>query len=118
MTPRIVYLCKLVPEKFDKSWLVQLATGTKCKLTTFVKNCELLMKDFIMHVDLNIVPLGSYDLLIGMDWLRKHKVMLNYFSKIFTYTNDVGSTIKVKAIPRKVTFREIFAVQMKRSIRK
>ena len=27
--PRIVDLCNLVPEKFDKSWLVQLATGTK-----------------------------------------------------------------------------------------
>ena len=27
--PRIVDLCNLVPEKFDKSWLVQLAMGTK-----------------------------------------------------------------------------------------
>ena len=29
ISPRIVDLCKLVPEKFDKSWIVQLAIGTK-----------------------------------------------------------------------------------------
>ena len=28
ISPRIVELCKFVPEKFDKSWLVQLATST------------------------------------------------------------------------------------------
>ena len=64
ISPRIVELCKLIPEKFDKSLLVQLATNTKHKVTRFVKNCELMMNDFIMHVDLNILPLGSYYMLI------------------------------------------------------
>ena len=41
-----------------------------------------------------------------------------FFEKTFTRTDDTRNTIKVKGIPRKVTFREIFAVQMKRSIRK
>ena len=76
------------------------------------------MNDFIMHVDLNILPLGSYDLLIGMDWLEKHKVMLNYFGKTFTYTDDNGNTVKVKGIPRKLTIREISTLKMKRSVRK
>ena len=29
---RVVDLCNLVPEKFDNSWLVQLATGIKRKV--------------------------------------------------------------------------------------
>ena len=97
-------------------WLVQLATGTKHKVTSIVKNCELMMNDFIMHANLNIQPLGSYDLLIGMDWLEKHKVMLNNFGKTFTCTYNNENTLKVKWIPRKVTIREIFALQMKRPI--
>jgi hypothetical protein len=28
-------------------------------------------------VYLNVLPLGSYDLLIGMDWLEKHAVVVN-----------------------------------------
>ena len=26
-------------------------------------------------------PLGSYDMIIGMDWLEKYKVVLNYLEK-------------------------------------
>ena len=52
VSPRIVELCKLVLENFDKSWLVQLAIGTKRKVTNYVKDYEILMNDFNTHVDL------------------------------------------------------------------
>ena len=98
ISPRIVELCKLVPEKFDKSWMVELATSTKRKVTSYVKNYELLMNDFITHADLNILPLGSYDMLIGMVRLEEHRLMLNCFDKIFTCIDNIGNTIKVKGI--------------------
>ena len=47
ISPRIVELCTLAPVKFDKAWLVQLATRTKRKVASYVKDCELLMNDFI-----------------------------------------------------------------------
>ena len=77
-----------------------------------------MMNGSITHAYLNIFPLGSYDMLIEMDCLEKYKVMLNCFDKIFTCTHVNGNTVKVKGIPRKVTIREIFALQMKRSVRK
>ena len=77
-----------------------------------------MLNDFFTHVNLNVLPLGSYDLLIGMDWLEEHKVFLNYFYKTFTCIDNNGNSIKVKGIPRKVTTREIFALKMKRSVRK
>ena len=77
-----------------------------------------MMNDFLMHVNVNILPLGSYDLLIGMDWLEEHKVVLNCFDKTFTCTDNNENNIKIKETPRKVTIREIFALQMKRYVRK
>ena len=71
-----------------------------------------------LHVNVNIIPLGSYDLLIGMYWPEEHKVVLNYFDKTFTCTGDNGNIIKVRGIPRKVTIREISALQMERPLRK
>ena len=53
-----------------------------------------------------------------MDWLEKHKVMLNYFDKTFTCTDDNGNIVKIKGIHRKVIIREIYVLQMKRSVRK
>ena len=59
ISPRIVELCKFVPKMFDKLWMVQSAIGTKHKVTSLVRNCKLMMNNFITHADLNILPLGS-----------------------------------------------------------
>ena len=111
--PRTADLCKLVPEKFDKSWLLQLGTGTKQKVTILVRNCKLIMNDFLTHVNVNIFPLGSYDLLIVMDWLEEHKFLLKCFDKTFSCTDNNENNIKVKGIPRKVTIRETLLCKWK-----
>ena len=90
---------------FDKLWLVHLATGTKRKVTSIFRNFKVMLNDFITHMNVNILPLLSYDILIGMDWLKGHKVFLNCFDKRFTCTENNGNIIKVKGIPRKVTIR-------------
>ena len=71
-----------------------------------------------MHVNLNVLPLGSYGMLIGMDCLEEHKVLLKNFDKIFTCIDNNGNSIKVKGISMKVTIKEISALQMKSSVRK
>jgi hypothetical protein len=38
--------------------------------------------------DLNILPLGSYDYLIGMDWLDPHHSLLDFHNKAFTYMDE------------------------------
>ena len=43
VSPSIVEKCNLSLKKFEKSWLVQLATGTKRKVVNYVKSCDLLM---------------------------------------------------------------------------
>ena len=56
------------------------------------------------------LPLGSYDLLIGMDWLEQHRVILNYYDKTFTCINGDGKPVNVKGMPRKTTIRHISAL--------
>ena len=76
------------------------------------------MSQFETQVKLNVLPLGSYDVLIGMDWLEKHQVILKCFQKIFTYLNNKGERITVPGIPRKIYVRQILALQMRKAIRK
>ena len=105
-------------KKFEKSWLVQLATGTKRKVVNYVEYCDMMMSQFKTQVKLNVLTLGSYDILIGMDWLEKHRVVLNFFEKTFTCLNEKGKTIIVKGIPRKVSVRQISTLQIKKYVRK
>jgi hypothetical protein len=69
-------------------------------------------------VDVNIIPLGSYDCLIGMDWLEKHHVFLDYYNKKITCIDEEGKQGKVQSIPKVVVVREIPAMQLKKSLRK
>jgi hypothetical protein len=75
--PRVVENLHLMRRKHEKSWLVQLATGTKRKVTELVKSCSVDMKGMSTKAELNILPLGSYDCLIGMDWLDQHHALLD-----------------------------------------
>ena len=55
ISPDLVEKCKLSIENFAKSWLVQLATGAKRKVTSFVKNCTVKMDQFETSVKLNVL---------------------------------------------------------------
>ena len=76
------------------------------------------MDQFETSVKLNVLPLGSYDMLIGMDWLEQRRVVLNCFNKTFTCVNNDGETVNVRGILRKTTIRGIYALQFKRDVRK
>ena len=87
-SPSIAEKCNLHLKKFEKSWLVQLATRTKRKVVNYVERCEMFMSQFKTQVKLNVLPLGCYHVLIGMDCMEKHKVVLNCFEKTFICLDD------------------------------
>jgi hypothetical protein len=68
--------------------------------------------------DLNIIPLGSYDFLIGMDCLDRHHTILDYYKKAFTCLAEEGNPTTVQGSPRTVNIREILALKLKKSYRK
>ena len=103
ISTNLVEKCKLSVESFARSWLVHLVASAKRKVIIFVKNCPVTMDKFETFVKLDLLPLGSYDMLIGMDWLEQHRVVLNYFDKKFTCVSNNGELITVKGIPRKTT---------------
>ena len=109
VAPKIVDLCKLGKVKNDKPLMVQLAIGTKHKVSKIVKECE---------VNLNILPLGSYDIIIGMDWLEHYHVMLGCLHKSILCTHSQWNQVKVQGIPKKVFVRQISTLQAKKCIRK
>ena len=51
-----------------------------------------------MVADLNMLPLGSYDVLIGMDWLEKHWALVNCKTKIIQYKDDFGKEQEMQGI--------------------
>jgi hypothetical protein len=93
--PKMVESFHLPRSKHGKSWLVKLATGVKRKVNEMVKSCIMDMNGLNTRAYLNILPLGSYDYLIGMDWLDQHHAILYCHKKEFTFLDEEGSLRKV-----------------------
>ena len=58
-------------------------------------------------MNLNILPLGSYDLLIGMDWLENRKAMMNYWDKTPQCIDEEGEPFILKGKPKPISVRQI-----------
>eukprot|EP00253_Pinus_taeda_P005349 PITA_05349 len=118
VNPKIVERCNLQSVKFKNPWLVQLATGAKPKVTSKINNCSFTIADQPITADLNILPLGSYDILIGMDWLEKHWSLVDCKTKIIYYKDQQGNNKEMQGIKRPVQVQLITANQLVKCIRK
>jgi hypothetical protein len=55
-----------------------MTLGAKEKVGGKVTGCSLNLGEFVTRANLYIKILGSYDVMIGMDWLELHEAILNY----------------------------------------
>jgi hypothetical protein len=116
--PKIVDRLHLEKIKLGKVSLVQLSTVTKRRIHYMVRSCSISLNGVNTSIDLNIIPLGYYDILIGMDWLEKHHVVLDCHNKTFTRLDGNGKQSIVKGVPRPIYIRVISALQLKICFRK
>ena len=88
--------------KNAKSWMVQLATGTKRKVVEFISDFEFSLDGKNIKTNLNILSLGSFDVINKMDWLEKHKSILDFYEKTLNYKDDYDTTRTTQGIPKLV----------------
>jgi hypothetical protein len=72
-----------------------------------VKSCLMDMNGLSTRAYLNILPLGSYDYLIGMDWLEQNNAILYCYNKELTCWHGEGNLKTIHGIPRAINVKEI-----------
>lgn len=72
ISPFLVERCGLVVVKQDSCCQVELASGAKVATGSLAHKCELNLGKFITSVDLHVITLGSYGVVLGMDWSGAH----------------------------------------------
>ena len=85
-----------------------------CKKKNFrklIKGCQIDINGLETCVNLNILPLETYDILIGMDWLEQHHILLDCLNKNFTCIDDQGNYKIVHGVPKKISLRQFSALQ-------
>jgi hypothetical protein len=61
---------------------VNVADGTQHKCTSFLPRCEWSSQGHQFYTDLKILPLGAFDVILGMDWLEQHNPNIDWSTKL------------------------------------
>nr|GFC06930.1 reverse transcriptase domain-containing protein [Tanacetum cinerariifolium] len=65
-------LIDIIPTPLDNHYDVELADGKIVGINTIIRGCTLNFLNHPFTIDLMPVELGSFDAIIGMDWLWRH----------------------------------------------
>jgi len=71
------------------------------------------LNGIVTQTTLNILHLGSYDVLLGMDWLTVHKAKLDYYNKTLEWEYEEGEKITLQGIQKHVLVRQVSSLQVK-----
>jgi hypothetical protein len=95
-----------------------MASGAKQKVGGKVTGCALNLGDFVTRVNLYVTILGSYDIVIGMDWLESHEAILNCKTKQLSLIDYEEQRCVIVVQNQGVSIRIITSLQLWKSMRK
>ncbi|GJV76530.1 putative reverse transcriptase domain-containing protein [Tanacetum coccineum] len=75
-------LLDITPDTLDVSYAVELANRRISKTITILRGCTLGLLGHPFNVDLMPVELGSFDVIISIDWLANHHTVIVCDEKI------------------------------------
>ncbi|GJV90726.1 putative reverse transcriptase domain-containing protein [Tanacetum coccineum] len=81
-TPIPIALLDVAPSTLDTSYAIELADGRISETNVILRGCTLGLLVHPFDIDLMLIELGSFDIIIGMDWLAKFHAVIIYDKKI------------------------------------
>ncbi|GKB50201.1 putative reverse transcriptase domain-containing protein [Tanacetum coccineum] len=78
-------LINIAPTPLENSYDVELADGKIVGIDTIIRGCTLNFLDHPFNIDLMPVELGSFDVIIGMEWLRRCHAVIVCDEKLVPY---------------------------------
>ncbi|GJV60253.1 putative reverse transcriptase domain-containing protein [Tanacetum coccineum] len=75
-------LLDIVPNTLDHGYNVELADGRIIGVNTILMGCTLNLRNHPFNINLMPVEMGSFDVIIGMDWLSKYSAVIGCAEKI------------------------------------
>ncbi|GKA03925.1 putative reverse transcriptase domain-containing protein [Tanacetum coccineum] len=64
----------ITPTTLDTNYDVELADGKSLTANTILRGCSLNLQNHLFSIDLLLIELGSFDVIIGMDWMSEQHV--------------------------------------------
>ncbi|XP_076950164.1 uncharacterized protein LOC143623055 [Bidens hawaiensis] len=89
-------LLGIKPSKLDNSYSIELANGKLIETNEVVRNCNIRLENHRFPIDLLPVELGSFDIVVGMDWLSKNGAEIVCSEKLVRLPTPTGQCLTIQ----------------------
>nr|GEY88315.1 hypothetical protein [Tanacetum cinerariifolium] len=86
-------LLDIAPSTLDTIYAIELVDGRVSKINIVLRGCTLGLLGHPFNIDLMPVELGSFDIIIGMDWLAKYHALIVCDEKVIR--NPYGEEVLI-----------------------
>ncbi|GJZ08693.1 putative reverse transcriptase domain-containing protein [Tanacetum coccineum] len=80
----------------NTSYEVELADGKVVSTNTVLRGCTLALYNHCFKIDLLPTRLGSFDVIVSMDWLSYHRAVIDCYEKIVRIPLSNGEILDVQ----------------------
>ncbi|GKA77903.1 putative reverse transcriptase domain-containing protein [Tanacetum coccineum] len=91
----------IAPIALNTSYEIELADGKVVSTNTVLRGCTLTLYNHIFKIDLLPTRLGSFDVIIGMDWLSYHRAIIDCCEKIILFSSKRQDSLNPRREVRK-----------------
>ncbi|GJZ40315.1 putative reverse transcriptase domain-containing protein [Tanacetum coccineum] len=83
------------PSELGFRYEIEIASGHLVEIDKVIKGCILEIKGYVFDIDLIPFGHGSFDVIIGMDWLSNHKDKIICLEKVVRISLPDGKVLRV-----------------------
>ncbi|GJS44112.1 putative reverse transcriptase domain-containing protein [Tanacetum coccineum] len=88
-------LLGIEPSELGFRYEIEIASGQLVEYDKVIKGCKLEIEGHVFDIDLISFGHGSFDVIIGMDWLSNHKAEIIYHEKVVRIPLLDGKVLRV-----------------------
>ncbi|GKA64790.1 reverse transcriptase domain-containing protein [Tanacetum coccineum] len=96
----IASILNIPPITLDTTYDIEMANGNLVGTNTVIQGCTLILLNQPFKIDLMPIKLGSFDVVIGMDWLSKYHARIICDEKVVHIPID-GETLIIRVMEKK-----------------
>ncbi|GJR05994.1 putative reverse transcriptase domain-containing protein [Tanacetum coccineum] len=84
------------PSIVNPGYVIEVADGKKVEVNRIIRNCKLELGNSLFSI--NLIPLGhgSFDVIMGMDWLSRNKVVIVCHKKVVEILLEGSGILRVQ----------------------
>ncbi|GJR95186.1 putative reverse transcriptase domain-containing protein [Tanacetum coccineum] len=88
-------LLNVEPCIVNHSYAIEIADGKSVEVDRVIRDCKLELGNSLFTIDLIPLGHGSFDMIVGMDWLSKNKAVIVCHEKVVEIPTNEGGILRV-----------------------